>query len=1183
MKTLRHLVKYVFVLLTIGAVAQQGINYKALIKDSGGNVVANQNVTVQFIIYEGAALTNNVYQETHNPMTDSNGIVIVNIGEGTTSDDFSTIDWGADDHFLNVQIDTGGGLTDMVTIQFMAVPYALSSLKVNSETMGIDDLSDGKSDSDGTNDASSLFLGLDAGLSDNSSDNRNVGVGYRALFSNTTGNNNTAAGYRALLSNSTAGMNTAFGSFALTNTTLGELNTAIGSSALFNNTEGDSNTVSGYGVLYNNTLGIENTAMGAVAGFNATGSGNIFLGFASGSNETGNNKLYIENSDADAENALIYGEFDNNILRSNGQFQIGNPSGTGFSFPTTDGSADQLLQTDGNGSLSWNDAVTPTGLEIMNEGNGDGWRLIGRDPANYGNIGENAVDFSNNDVASSAYGATGDNSIAMGYQATASNGWSIAIGREAMASNYYSVALGPHSESSGYNSTTLGWGTKALGDNSTAIGFGSEASGNTSTAMGYNSIASGDYSTAMGNYTKAESSYSTAIGRSNIGGGNPIGWQGIDPLFEIGNGTDDLNRTNALTVLKNGLITAPTLTTAMIDAEGTGKALITKEYAGQLVALDEGNGDGYRLRGADPANYGAIGLNAVDLSNSVGASSTYGATGNNSVTMGYRTTASGDYSISIGSNTSAESRSSIAIGSYNLGGGTPDSWVSTEPIFEVGIGTSFMHHANALTVLKNGTVTAPEFSIAEIDLVGNPALITKEYADTNYDSSGLEALNEGNGFGWRLIGRNPDNYGNIGSNAVDLSYSLANSTKGATGSNSVAMGYETIASGNGSMAMGVYSLASGLESTAMGEVTTASGWVSTAMGAGTKAESFISTAIGRFNTGGGTADSWVSTDPLFEIGNGDSDVSLSNALTVLKNGTITAPALTNTLINTAGNKALITKEYADTNYNPTGLEALDEGSGGSGWRLIGRNPDNYGNIGVQSVDLSYSNAASLTNGATGTRSIALGYFTTASATYSTAMGSGTIASGTNSTAMGRFTKAESYASTAIGYYNLGGGTAGSWVATDPLFEIGNGTDDVSRANAFMVLKNGDVYSNGVLRHSSDRRLKTEITKLDYGLADILKLNPVSYYWKEDRDSQNHKSIGLIAQDVQPILEELVQEGHDKDKLLSLNYEGLIPVLINAIKEQNEIIEKQKNENIQQGKSIENLIKRVEQLESSMNQ
>jgi len=126
MKSLKHITTVLLFFIAISVTAQQGINYKALIKDGGGNVVASQNVDIQFIIYEGVALTNNVYQETHaSVMTDANGIVIVNIGEGTTSDVFANIDWGSDDHYLNVQIDTGGGLTDMGTTSFKMVPYAL--------------------------------------------------------------------------------------------------------------------------------------------------------------------------------------------------------------------------------------------------------------------------------------------------------------------------------------------------------------------------------------------------------------------------------------------------------------------------------------------------------------------------------------------------------------------------------------------------------------------------------------------------------------------------------------------------------------------------------------------------------------------------------------------------------------------------------------------------------------------------------------------------------------------------------------------------------------------------------------------------------------------------------------------------------------------------------------------------
>ena len=70
------------ILITISTFAQNGINYKAIIKDGGGIILANQSVDLQFIIYEGAALTNTVYREGHTTSTDANGIVIVNIGGG---------------------------------------------------------------------------------------------------------------------------------------------------------------------------------------------------------------------------------------------------------------------------------------------------------------------------------------------------------------------------------------------------------------------------------------------------------------------------------------------------------------------------------------------------------------------------------------------------------------------------------------------------------------------------------------------------------------------------------------------------------------------------------------------------------------------------------------------------------------------------------------------------------------------------------------------------------------------------------------------------------------------------------------------------------------------------------------------------------------------------------------------
>jgi hypothetical protein len=95
--------------------------------------------------------------------------------------------------------------------------------------------------------------------------------------------------------------------------------------------------------------------------------------------------------------------------------------------------------------------------------------------------------------------------------------------------------------------------------------------------------------------------------------------------------------------------------------------------------------------------------------------------------------------------------------------------------------------------------------------------------------------------------------------------------------------------------------------------------------------------------------------------------------------------------------------------------------------------------------------------ASGTQALAMGNFTTASGSYSTSMGQSTYAAGNYSTAMGIQTTAGAYASVAIGRFNVGAGSASSWLATDPVFEIGNGTGlGVNSSNALTVLKSGNM-------------------------------------------------------------------------------------------------------------------------------
>jgi hypothetical protein len=94
-------------------------------------------------------------------------------------------------------------------------------------------------------------------------------------------------------------------------------NIFIGNQSGYNTNGASRNTFLGQFTGLNLSGGDNNTLIGYNAGYNiANGSSNIFLGYNAGYNETGSNKLYIANSDTTTP--LIYGEFDNEIVRVNG-------------------------------------------------------------------------------------------------------------------------------------------------------------------------------------------------------------------------------------------------------------------------------------------------------------------------------------------------------------------------------------------------------------------------------------------------------------------------------------------------------------------------------------------------------------------------------------------------------------------------------------------------------------------------------------------------------------------------------------------------------------------------------------------------------------------------------------------------------------------------------------------------
>jgi trimeric autotransporter adhesin len=167
-------------------------------------------------------------------------------------------------------------------------------------------------------------------LGNNIDGNENIAIGNNALVTNVSGYSNVAIGSKALYSNTNRNNLVAIGDSALYNNgndaslpVHATRNTAIGSKALYTNTIGYENAAFGYNALHKNTVGKQNTAIGYSAGYQSIGNGNVFIGANAGENELGSNKLYIHNNNGDANNALIYGEFNNGKLQVNGNLGIG--------------------------------------------------------------------------------------------------------------------------------------------------------------------------------------------------------------------------------------------------------------------------------------------------------------------------------------------------------------------------------------------------------------------------------------------------------------------------------------------------------------------------------------------------------------------------------------------------------------------------------------------------------------------------------------------------------------------------------------------------------------------------------------------------------------------------------------------------------------------------------------------
>jgi len=131
----------VAILLTASVFAQtpEKMSYQAVIRNTSDQLVTNQGIGMQISILQGTASGTAVYVETHNITTNANGLVSVEIGNGTViSGDFATINWASDVFFIKTETDpsTAGGTSYTITgtSQLLSVAYALHSKTAESIT-----------------------------------------------------------------------------------------------------------------------------------------------------------------------------------------------------------------------------------------------------------------------------------------------------------------------------------------------------------------------------------------------------------------------------------------------------------------------------------------------------------------------------------------------------------------------------------------------------------------------------------------------------------------------------------------------------------------------------------------------------------------------------------------------------------------------------------------------------------------------------------------------------------------------------------------------------------------------------------------------------------------------------------------------------------------------------------------
>lgn len=447
-----------------------------------------------------------------------------------------------------------------------------------------------------------------------------------------------------------------------------------------------------------------------------------------------------------------------------------------------------------------------------------------------------------------------------------------------------------------------------------------------------------------------------------------------------------------------------------------------------------------------------------------------------------------------------------------------DPGVIQPPFSNTGTRLMWMPQKSAFRV---GTVSSPLYWSA--DSIG-----TWSFAGGfNTRATGLKSLAFGEGT--RAAGLNSSSFGYNTVATGSYSFAAGNGARAegessfafgelsfATGEKSIVLGSSNRATGSAATAFGAFTLSAGNTSFASGVNTRATGDLSFTTGYGTVAQSFSSMAIGQFNDSVISSDknSPTSSDPLFYIGNGSSDLNRHNALVVYRNGNLvmknpttvlTDPVSFSLPVTGVGTRMMWLPEKSafrvgtvtNSSWNDFNIGTWSFGAGnnaiasGNYSTAIGTTQEAAGlyamalgnfseAIGDYSLTLGYDAQArgrySLAIGksalAGNENSIALGEFAETNALSSMAIGGNSITTGDYSYTFGRGLVSKAYGAVAIGRYNDSISSSSNTldINSNPLLYVGNGNNNTSRSNAMVIYKNGNMDINGSANISANANI-----------------------------------------------------------------------------------------------------------------